>query len=67
MNSTTRPTTILPDRRARLKEAVAKMAHAIESSDEVCPTHHELYALAELCDEHDLPIEAARVRRWMEP
>ncbi len=42
------------------------MALAI-ASGEIDELHVvELQALAEICDRHFLPAEAARVRRWME-
>jgi hypothetical protein len=50
-------------RRARLAEAVAKLAMAI-ATGAVAPHALELQALASLCEDHFLPREAARVRRW---
>jgi hypothetical protein len=52
------------ERRARLAEAVARMAIAI-AYDDVTPTILELETLAAICDDHELPGEAARVRRWL--
>jgi hypothetical protein len=50
--------------RRRLKAAVDKLALAIAKGD-VTPLPLELQALAEICETENLPIEAARVRRWM--
>jgi hypothetical protein len=50
--------------RRRLKAAIAKLALAI-ANGEVTPLPLELQALAEICETENLPIEAARVRRWM--
>jgi hypothetical protein len=50
--------------RTRLAEAVAKLAVAI-ASGRCLPTLDELEALASICIAHDLPAEAARIRRWM--
>jgi hypothetical protein len=52
------------DRRARLAEAIGKLALAIVA-DTCEPDIVELRILAQLCDEHQLPVEAARIRRWM--
>ena len=53
-----------PDRRRlELRDAVARMATAI-ARGELTPTPHELEALAQICADHFLPVEAARVRRW---
>jgi hypothetical protein len=50
--------------RVRLAEAVAKLALAIEVG--LCqPQIDELVALASICDEQHLHVEAARVRRWI--
>lgn len=50
--------------RLRTADAVAKMAAAIDAG--TCePTTDELKALATVCDEHHLHVEAARIRRWM--
>lgn len=49
----------------RLAQCVAELGAAI-ASGEVTPEWMELQALALICDENKLPIEAARVRRWME-
>ena len=51
-------------RRRRLAECIAKMAAAI-AAGECTPTRMELLALAQICREHGLLMEAARVRRWM--
>lgn len=52
-------------RSQRLADAIAKMAAAIVAGDCLPPSEAEILALAELCDEHHLYAEAARVRRWM--
>lgn len=49
---------------ARLIEMTQKLARAI-ASGEVTPAPGEMEALAIVLDEHHLPIEANRVRRWM--
>jgi uncharacterized protein YifE (UPF0438 family) len=49
---------------ARLTEAVAKLAVAIESGD-CTPEIEELEALLKICLHNRLPTEAARVRRWL--
>lgn len=51
-------------RRSRLTEAIARLATAIDY-DEVTPDPIELQALAALCDDAHLTVEAARVRRWL--
>jgi hypothetical protein len=56
-------TSLTVDRR-RLQEAVAKLGEAL-ATGEVKPSPGELQALAAVCDANRLPIEAARVRRWM--
>lgn len=56
----------IPTRRTRLSAAVAKMAHQIDTGA-ITTSVVELDALAQLCDAHQLPIEAARVRRWIDP
>jgi hypothetical protein len=55
------------ERRQRLREAVAKMATAIDTGECDPPTRAELEAVAALCTEYFLPVELARVRRWMAP
>ena len=50
--------------RARLIDAVAQLARAFDRGDAE-PTRKDLDAIAFLCDEYQLPQEAARVRRWM--
>ncbi len=53
-------------RRQQLRECIAKMADAIAAG--ACdPVDVELQALVQICEEHFLPVEAARVRRWMGP
>lgn len=54
------------ERRQRLRDAIAKMAIAI-AEGECTPTRDELNAVAALCTEYFLPVELARVRRWMAP
>jgi len=53
------------EERQRLADAVAQMATAIDAG-EVVPTIDELKALANICDDAHLHVEAVRVRRWME-
>ena len=52
--------------RARLVDAVAALAHAIDRG-EAEPIRAELDAIAFLCDDYQLPHEAARIRRWIPP
>jgi len=62
-----RPQLVTPFRdlqRERLRNAVTGLGAAI-ASGEVTPTPGELEALAQICVDHFLPVEAARVRRWM--
>ena len=49
---------------ASLIQVVTKIARAI-AAGQVVPEPGELAALAQVLDEHRLPIEANRVRRWM--
>ena len=49
--------------RGRLIQVVTKLARAIAAGDGM-PAPGELETLAKVLDEHRLPIEAARVRRW---
>lgn len=58
--------TTISQRRQRLRTAIAKMATAI-ADGECTPTRVELEAVAALCTEYFLPVELARVRRWMAP
>ena len=53
-------------RQLQLKASVGKLARAI-ANEEVTPTLVELAALAQICETENLPMEAARVRRWMLP
>lgn len=53
-------------RRNRLRSAITQFMAAIVAG-EVTPIPAELEALAQLCDEQFLPVEAARVRRWIAP
>lgn len=53
------------ERRLRLRTAIERMSAAILAGECEPPTVDDLRALAELCNEHFLPVEAARVRRWM--
>ncbi len=50
--------------RKRLAKCIGELGDAI-AKGECVPTALELKALAQVCDEHQLPMEAARVRRWM--
>lgn len=50
--------------RDRLRAAVLRLGDAIDM-ELVEPCLPELEALALLCEDHRLPIEAARVRRWL--
>lgn len=50
--------------RERIAAAVAVLAQAIDRGD-VTPVLEELEAAVAVCEEHDLPIEAARIRRWL--
>ncbi len=53
-------------RRQQLRECIAKMADAIATG--ACqPVRVELEALIQICQEHFLPTEAERVRRWLMP
>lgn len=63
VEASTHPTLTRAERRRRLADAVADLADAIVTG-EVTPDLIELQALALICDEHQLPIDAARVRRW---
>lgn len=58
--------TAVAQRRQRLRDAIAKMATAIANGD-CTPSRVELEALVLLCQEQFLPVEAARVMRWMAP
>lgn len=51
-------------RRRRLAEAVTALARGI-ADGECMPDPIELLALAQVCDDLGLPIEAARVRSWL--
>lgn len=53
-----------PDDRATTAAAVANLAVAIAHGT-IRPQPGELDALALICDRQQLPIEAARVRRWL--
>lgn len=53
-----------PDDRAITKAAVKNLAVAIADGT-IRPQRWELDALALICDHQQLPIEAARVRRWL--
>lgn len=50
----------------RTQRMITELAAAI-ANGEVTPGPWELEALAVICDDEQLPAEAARVRRWMEP
>jgi hypothetical protein len=60
------PDTTFAARRQQLRECIAKMATAIANGD-CTPERVELEVLVLICQEHFLPVEAARVRRWMTP
>ena len=49
---------------AKTRAIVAALADAIAAGD-VEPSIAELRALAQLCDQRHLPLEAARIRRWL--
>jgi hypothetical protein len=54
-----------PDRDRRqhdLAIAIAKLLRAMDVGEDD-KTNQELQIIAEICEEHDLPIEATRVRR----
>lgn len=51
--------------RDELRDAVNRLANAMFRGD-VEPDPDELRALAEICAINHLPIEAARVRRWLQ-
>jgi hypothetical protein len=52
------------EQRLRLRECVGKLAIAI-ANGECTPQLIELQALVEICEARELPIEAARIRRWI--
>lgn len=52
------------EQRMRLQECVAKLGQAI-AADECQPQVVELQALAAICDDAQLPIEARRIRTWI--
>lgn len=54
------------ERRQHLREAIAKLALVIAEGGGT-PSQVELHRIIELCHDHFLPTEAARVRRWMTP
>ena len=51
--------------RGRLIQVVTKLARAVDAG-EAMPQPNELEALATVLEEQRLPIEAARVRRWIQ-
>lgn len=53
-------------RRERARASVTRWADRI-AAGVYWPSAAELIALVELCEDHFLPVEAARVRRWMMP
>lgn len=53
-------------RRERLRASVARWADRI-AAEAYYPAPDELTAVVALCQEYFLPVEAARVRRWMTP
>ncbi len=59
------PPVITPsDRRAFFRKAIHQCLDEIVAGN-VTPARLELDALAALCDELDLPLDAARIRRWI--
>lgn len=50
--------------RQRLAEAVDKLARAM-AAGEIATDEIQLRALVDICEANQLPIEAARVRRWI--
>lgn len=55
----------ITDRRERVREKIATTAAAIANGERI--SHAELNAILELCQKYFLPVEAARVMRWMAP
>lgn len=51
-------------RQQRLRDAVAKLAAAIVAGDRI-PSKVELEAVVGFCQDYALPLEAARVSRWL--
>lgn len=64
MIANTSNTETIVERRQRLRAGIAKMAEAI-ANEGYAPSQVELDRLIELCQEYFLPVEAARVKRWM--
>jgi hypothetical protein len=59
-------TTTILERQRRLRDAVEKWATQLADDDEEeTLSRPELEALVGLCEEYFLPVEAARVRRWL--
>lgn len=56
--------TTIAQRRQRLREAIAQIAEAIATEGAV-PSRVDLNQILGLCQEYFLPVEAARVQRWM--
>lgn len=52
------------ERRHLLKATVAALAAALDAL-ECSATREELQALAKVCDDNHLHVEATRVRRWL--
>jgi hypothetical protein len=52
--------------RERVRAGVTRWTDRIVAGA-YCPTQDELDAVVALCTEYFLPIERARVRRWMAP
>lgn len=50
--------------RANLVAEIPRLAIALDVGD-VEPVVAELRLIARLCDDHQLPTEAARIRRWI--
>lgn len=55
----------ITDRRERVRDKIATTAAAIANGERI--SHAELNAILELCQKYFLPVEAARVMRWMAP
>lgn len=58
------PVSSVPDDRAVTAAAVLNLGVAI-ATGACTPQPIELEALALICDHHQLPMEAARVRTWL--
>ena len=58
--------TTIADRRERVRASVTQWTDRVAAGAYV-PSAGELAAVAALCTEYFLPVELARVRRWMTP